>query len=80
MMEPTFVSLPGVNITVTAELQSRIDAATDALPPSHRLAPQEREPCQSKEAAFIRLQDWAFTKGFALVTESAKSKGGVVNR
>jgi hypothetical protein len=77
-MEPTFTA--AASNTVTPDLLAQIATATAALPAAHRCAPTEREPAESKEAAFIRLQDWAFTKGFALVIESYKSEGGVVNR
>jgi hypothetical protein len=49
-----------------------------ALPPAHRLNPTEDELSDSREAAYLRLQDWAFTKGFAFVTESAKTHKGQV--
>jgi hypothetical protein len=72
-MEPTFSSAASVT-TVTPILAAQIQAATAALPAAHRAAPQEREIVESKEAALLRLQDWAFTKGFALATESTRSK------
>jgi hypothetical protein len=77
-MEPTFTEVSSE--TVTAELQAQLATATAALPPSHRLNPHENEPSESKETAYTRLQDWAFTKGFALVIESAKTKNGQVVR
>ena len=73
-MEPTFTE--SASETVTAKLAAQLAAAVAALPPIHLLAPVEGEPAESKEAAFIRLQDWAFTKGFALVKESSKTKDG----
>jgi MULE transposase domain len=76
-MEPTFAS--EASMTVTLDLQSQIDAAIAALPPVHCAAPYEKERAESTEAAFIRLQDWAFTKGFALVIESNKYEAGVLN-
>jgi hypothetical protein len=66
--------------TVTAEVAAQLAAAVAALPPAHRLNPTEQEPAVSKEAAFVRLQNWAFTKGFALVTASAKSRNDHVAR
>ena len=66
--------------TVIAKLAAQLAAATAALPPAHRLNPVEDEPTESKEAAFVRLKNWAFTKGFALVTESSKTKNGQVIR
>jgi hypothetical protein len=77
-MEPTFTET--TSETVTPELAAQIAAAIDAIPPAHQLDPVELEPSESKEAAFVRLQDWAFTKGFALVKESAKSTAGQVVR
>jgi hypothetical protein len=72
-MEPIFASTAAVG-TVTALLQSQIDAATATLPPAHRQPPRKGEIVQSKEAALQRLQDWAFTHGFALVTESSNAE------
>ena len=77
-MEPTFTEVSSE--TVTAELQAQLATATAALPPSHRLNPCENEPSESRETAYTRLQDWAFTKGFVLVIESAKTKNGQVVR
>ena len=77
-MEPIFTE--SVSETVTAELAAQLAQARAALPPSYCLDPQERELTESKEAAFVRLQNWAFTKGFAIVKESAKTKDGQVIR
>ena len=49
-------------------------------PPAHLGDPSRDEIFESKDAAFVRLQDWAFTKGFAIVKESAKTKNGKMNR
>ena len=72
-MEPTFSSAASVT-TVTPVLAAQIQAAIAALPAAHRVAPQEREIVESKDAALLRLQNWAFTQGFALATESTKPK------
>jgi hypothetical protein len=72
-MEPTFAS-PASVTTVTAELAAQIEAAVAAMPAAHRSAPRDREVVESKEEAFVRLQNWAFTKGFALAVESTKAK------
>jgi len=77
-MEPIFTE--SASETVTAELAAQLARARAALPPSHCLDPQERELTESREAAFVRLQNWAFTKGFAIVKESAKTKDGQVVR
>ena len=63
IMEPTFSSTASVT-SVTPVLTAQIQAATAALPAAHRVAPQEREIVESKDAALIRLQNWAFTKVF----------------
>jgi hypothetical protein len=77
IMEPIFAAT--TSETVTAQLQEQLDKAVAAVPPAHRLNPGRDEVFESKEAAFSRLQDWAFVKGCAIVKESAKSKGGQVN-
>jgi hypothetical protein len=69
---PTFPSAASVSI-VTPELQTQIDAAVAALPPSHRRPPIKGEIVESPDAGYTRLQDWAFTHKFALVIESANS-------
>jgi hypothetical protein len=77
-MEPTFAEI--TSETVTAELRAQLDAAVAAIPPAHRHDPSRDEVFESKDAAFVRLQDWAFTKGFAIAIESSKTKNGQVNR
>ena len=77
-MEPTFAET--TSETVTAELRAQLDAAVAAIPPTHHCNPSRDEVFESKEAAFVHLQDWTFTKGFAIVKESAKTKNGQVNR
>ena len=68
-MEPTFSSALASG-SVTPQLQAQINAAVAALPASHRTAPYKGEIVESKEAALQRLQDWAFTYGFTIATES----------
>ena len=68
-MESAFAS-PASVTTVTLGLTGQIEAAIVTLPATHRLAPQEREVVQSKEETFERLQNWTFTKEFALDIES----------
>jgi hypothetical protein len=65
---------------VTPELRAQLDAAFTSLPPAHCLNPTENELADSRNAAYTRLQDWAFTKGFALVIKSAKTHNGQVVR
>jgi len=75
-MEPTFTEV--LSETVTAELQAQLDTAISNLLPAYRRTPRENEPFESREAAYLRLQDWAFTEGFALVIKSAKTKNSQV--
>ena len=77
-MEPTFAA--STSETVTAKLRAQLDAAVAAIPHLHATNPSDNEVFQSKEAAFTRLQDWAFINGFAIVKESSKSKQGQVVR
>jgi hypothetical protein len=65
---------------MTAELQAQLATAIEALLPAHRLNPWENELFKSRESVYLCLQDWAFTKGFALVTESTKTEKGQVVR
>jgi len=77
-MEPTFAA--STSETVTAKLQAQLDAAVAAIPLLHSTNPSDNKVFQSKEAAFTRLQDWAFINSFAIVKESSKSKQGQVVR
>jgi len=43
------------------------------VPCSHRTATLESEIVESIAEAYIRLQNWAFTRGFALAIESGKT-------
>jgi hypothetical protein len=70
-MEPTFTSAVSLT-TVTPGLAAQIMAAIAALPAAHRLPPQEQEIVE-KDLVFVRLQNWAFTKGFALAVESGRA-------
>jgi hypothetical protein len=73
-MEPTFTSTASL-ATWTPGLAAQIEAATAALPAAHRLPPQERDIVE-KDHAFDRLQNWVFTKGFALAIESGRADSG----
>jgi hypothetical protein len=65
IMEPTFAET--ASETVTTELRAQLDAVMAAIPPAHHLDPSGDEVFESKDVAFVRLQDWAFTKGFAML-------------
>jgi len=56
------------------QLAAQIKAVTEALPPAHCVEPQDDEEVNSIEDGFRRLQDWAFTQGFAIVKESLKKR------
>jgi hypothetical protein len=65
-LEPTVVS------TVTPLLALQIQQATKSLPLAHLIPPATSESFDSPANALRRLQDWAFTQGFAVVTESTR--------
>lgn len=70
-------SLASVASTVTPLLASQLELATRALTPAHLLTPVASESFSNHADALRRLQDWAFTQGFAVVTESVR-KGWVI--
>jgi len=57
---------------VTPELAAAIVEATKAIPPSH-LIPIAGEAFDDKKQAFLRINNWAFTQGFTIATESGFS-------
>jgi hypothetical protein len=57
-MEPIFAE--STSETVTAELQAQLNEAAAAVLPAYRLHLSRDEVFEWKEAAFARLQDWAF--------------------
>ena len=65
--------LTSATSTVTPELAAAIQAATAALPTAHLAEPIAGESFETPEQALLRLQDWAFTQGFAVVVESRRS-------
>jgi hypothetical protein len=77
-MEPIFAE--STSETVTAELRAQIDASIAAIPAAHRIAPIDGKYTESRDAAFERLQDWAFTQGFAIVRDSCKTEKGQIVR
>ena len=58
--------------TITPLLAAQIKEATKIIPPAHLISPASGEAYEDREVALRRLQDWAFTQGFAVVTESVK--------
>ena len=76
-MEPIFAA--STSETVIAELRAQLNAAIANIPQAHRLHRCRDEVFESKNAAFIRLQDWAFINGFAIDKQSSKTKAGQVN-
>jgi len=69
---PAQLGQASVASTVTPLLASQIQQATNALPPAHLITPVFGESFVTLEDALQRLQDWAFTQGFAVVTESLR--------
>jgi hypothetical protein len=70
-------SLTSVASAVTPLLASQLQLATSTLTPAHLLTPTTGESFSDHVSALRRLQDWAFTQGFAVVTESVR-KGRVI--
>mgnify|MGYP003313126438 CR=1 FL=1 len=58
---------------VTPELECRIRQVTDRLPPHHLSRPENGERFDDCEAAYTRLQDYAFTKELAIIVRSGRS-------
>jgi hypothetical protein len=56
--------------TVTSLLARQIECAIEAIPAAHREAPTHGDVVADPEVAFRRIQDWAFTQGYAFVIES----------
>ena len=65
-------------MALSLSLETRLQTALALLPPSHRLPPQENESFGSWNEGKTRLQDYAFTQGFALVTETNDKKNHIV--
>jgi hypothetical protein len=55
---------------INPELASQIERAIEAIPLAHCEALADRTVVVSPEAAFVQIQDWAFTQGHAFVIES----------
>ncbi len=64
--------------SITEELATDIQRAINALLPAHQVEPQDGELVDNPRDGYIRLQDWAFTQGFALVKESSRSERWVL--
>ena len=62
----------------STSLDARLQRAIASLPSSHRLPPSESEIFISWEEGKTRLQNYAFTQGFALVTETNDKKNHLV--
>lgn len=59
-------------------LEQRKQRAKTLFPPTHCLPPQVGEVFSTVEAGKTRLQDYAFTQGFALVQESFQKQRGIL--
>ena len=55
---------------VTPELAAAITEAAKALLPVYLLPSIAGEAFNDKKQTFLRINDWAFTQGFAVATES----------
>lgn len=59
-------------------LENKKEKAITLLAPSHCLPLEEREVFSTLEKGQIRLQNYAFTQGFALVQESFQKQRGIM--
>ena len=53
-------------------LAAQIRGAIEIIPLAHLISPASGKAFEEREGALRRLQDWAFTQDFAIVTESVK--------
>src|SRR3979409_1868000 len=60
--------------SITPELSSQIASAIEAIPAPHREPPIHGTIVADPTVAFVRIQDWAFTQGYAFVTESKNDR------
>lgn len=65
--------------TVTPELAEQIAEAIAAMPVSHRETPLHDEIVESVADGLLRIQNWAFTQGYAVAIESG-SENSKTNR
>ena len=65
--------------SMTEEVATDIQRAINALPPAHQVEPQDGELVDNPRDGYIRLQDWAFTQGFALVKRVLDLNDGSCN-
>lgn len=63
----------------TRALAAEIQRAIEVLPASHQIGPQDRELVDNPSDGYIRLQDWAFIQGFALVKASTRAERWVLH-
>jgi hypothetical protein len=60
-----------------SDLVAKIRQVTRSLPEAHLLTPAAGELFESREAALLRLHNWAFTQGFAVVTQSGRKNRSI---
>ena len=58
--------------SLSEALVTELQRAIHALPMTYRKEPEHGETVNDPHEGFVRLQDWAFTQGFALVKESSR--------
>ena len=56
------------------KLARKMTRALALIPSTHKLPPRDGEVTDSKVAAHLRLQNWAFTQGFAVVLNHGETK------
>jgi hypothetical protein len=60
--------------TISAALHCQLAEAIEAIPTTHLNAPVAGEAVADPDAFYIRLQDWAFSQGYAFVKSSGKNE------
>ena len=63
----------------TGALAAEIQRAIEVLPASHQIEPQDGELVDDPSDGYIRLQDWGFIQGFALVKASTRAERWVLH-
>ena len=66
------------SFSASFSLENKKEKPSFLLPPAHCLPPEEGEVFSTVEEGQTRLQDYAFTQGFALVQESFQKQRGIM--
>lgn len=70
--EPTATILSMDSLaTLTPDASARLRDAVATLPPNHLKPPEKGESFKTRGEAVLRVQNWAFTEEFAIITLSS---------